>query len=679
MAETPMAGGDEILGLVKTVNEKFKRAEEHSTKWRKNARDDYDFVAGEQWDDADKQLLREQLRPIITFNRVGPIVEAVAGSEINNRQEVTYLPRTTSENKDKPGADDSGVTDMLTEAARWVRDQCNAEDEESDAFMDTVTCGMGWTETRMDYESDLDGEIRIDRVDPLEMWWDPDSKKRNLSDARWVMRIKKLKIEDLKALWPDKADDVIQKGPWDRASDEATGFESNANSPDEYADSDYEKWDTRPDKKTVKVVEYQWWEREPVYRVQQNGEVHEFGSVRFARLKDQLDQAGIRYLKQTRRVYKRAFISGEVILEEGLGPCETDFTFKCITAKRDRNKNVWYGLVRAMKDPQMWANKFYSQILHVINSNAKGGIMAEDGAFPDQRKAEKNWARSDSVVTTAKGALQRGAIQPKPTVPYPTGLDRLMEFAVDAHYTVTGVNLEMLGMADRNQAGVLEYQRREAGLTILGVLFNSLRLYRKDQGKVLMYFIKEYISDDRLIRVTGSEGEKFVPLSKDKEVLKYDIIVDQAASSPNQKEKTFQVMTQLLPMIMKQGVPIPPDILDYSPLPQSLVAEWKKLLGGQQQIPPEIQQQMEELQKTAEKLKEENAKLKVGQEIKMAQVKLDDEMDKVKFVQGVKESDREFALRVKEVMETLELEEKKVEGELAIKRKANVGNDVRGD
>jgi len=667
MAETEMAGGEEVLGLVKTVNEKFKRAEEHSKGWRKDARDDYDFVAGEQWDDSDKQLLREQLRPIITFNRVGPIIEAVAGSEINNRQEVRYLPRTV---------DDSGVNETLSESARWVRDQCDAEDEESDAFMDATTCGMGWTETRMDYESDLDGEVRIDRVDPLEMWWDPDAKKRNLSDARWQMRVKKLKVEDLKAMWPNKADDVIQKGPWDGASDEATGFESNANSPDEYAETDYEKWDTRPDKKTVKVVEYQWWERESVYRVQGEEGVQEFDAKRFALLKDQLEQTGTKYLKQTRRVYKRAFISGETILEEGLGPCETDFTYQCITAKRDRNKNTWYGLVKAMKDPQMWANKFYSQILHVINSNAKGGIMAEDGAFVDQRKSEKNWARADSVVTTAKGALQRGAIQPKPTVPYPTGLDRLMEFAVDAHYSVTGVNLEMLGMADRNQAGVLEYQRREAGLTILGGLFNSLRRYRKNQGRVLLYFIKEYISDDRLVRITGEEGAKYVPLTKDDKVLKYDIIVDEAASSPNQKERTFQIMSQILPMVMKQGMAIPPEILDYSPLPQSLVTKWKESLKQGAQVPPEVQKQMEELQGQVEKLGQENARLKVGQEIKMTQVQLDDVIDKLKFAQDVKESDREFALRVKEVMETLELEEKKVEGELKIKEKQSAQRTV---
>ena len=45
---------------------------------------------------------------------------------------------------------------MLTSAAEWFRDQCDAEDEESAAFKDAITSGMGWTETRLDRSANPD-------------------------------------------------------------------------------------------------------------------------------------------------------------------------------------------------------------------------------------------------------------------------------------------------------------------------------------------------------------------------------------------------------------------------------------------------------------------------------------------------------------------------------------------
>jgi len=282
-------------------------------------------------------------------------------------------------------------------------------------------------------------------------------------------------------------------------------------------------------------------------------------------------------VKQRRRKYYRAFVCADILLEDIE---EIDaFHINLMTAKRDRNSNTWYGIVRAMLDPQKWANKFFSEILYILNTNAKGGLLAERTAFEDPRKAEEEWASPNSIVMLNDGAIANKRIMPKPQSDIPPAIDRLMGFAIGAIRDVTGINLEFLGLAERDQAGVLEYQRKQAGLTILATIFDSLRRYRKEQGKILLLFIQNYISDGRLIRIDTELGPQYKNLIKQPDDIKYDVIVDTAPTSPNQKEMVFQMITQMLPVLRDLGVPITPDFLEYSPLPAKMVQNWRKAMA----------------------------------------------------------------------------------------------------
>jgi hypothetical protein len=162
-------------------------------------------------------------------------------------------------------------------------------------------------------------------------------------------------------------------------------------------------------------------------------------------------------------------------------------------------------------------------------------------------------------------------IMPKPVVNVPPAIADMMEFSISSIRDATGVNLELLGMVDRQQAGVLEAQRTRAGLTILAPFFDALRLYRKKQGRILAYFINEYISDGRLIRVAGPGGEQFIPLMRQPDDVDYDVIVDSAPTARDTKEQAWMALQQIIPMFMQAGIQLPPEALDYMPLPESLL------------------------------------------------------------------------------------------------------------
>jgi hypothetical protein len=540
----------------------FRKDKEHSAEWRRNAREDYDFVAGEQWTDEDKAALKAKMRPVIVFNRVATTLNAVSGMEIGNRQEVRYLPRTEG---------DAKPNELLTSAAEWFRDGCDAEDEESDMFLDAAICGYGWTETRLDVDEDPEGTARVDRVDPLEMYFDHAARRRNLTDARRVWRVRAVPCSEAKAMFPGKSRAELDASSWAKA--DAPDKPVDADAIDRYTDEDAK---TDRDDGMVTLVQVQWRERVPVWQIADpvTGGTTELEDKNYQALSKRFAKFGLPLegTQITRMVYKQAFL-GSVILESGPAPCKEHFSFNCATGYRDRNKGTFYGLVRSMKDPQRWANKWLSQTLHIMNSSAKGGLIAERGVSDDQRQFESSWAKNDEITYVRDGALgQHPRIQPKPQSQFPAGFYQLMEFAVSSVRDVTGVSLELLGMRDAAQPASLEYQRRQAGVTILATLFDSLRRYRKLQGRVMLYIIQNYLSDGRLIRIVGEEGAQYVPLMKQADA-QYDIIVDDAPTSPNQKEMIWQALMPMMPTLPPQ---VQLALLEYSPLPTTVVEKIKK-------------------------------------------------------------------------------------------------------
>jgi hypothetical protein len=631
--------------------------------WRTGVRDDFAFISGSQWLAEDEAILREQHRPPVTFNYSEKMVDAVVGAEVSNRQEVTYRPRSV---------EDAALAELWNNAAQWTRDEGNAEDEESDAFRDMLICGLGWTQTRISYDEDQDGKIVLDRVDPLEMYYDPAASKPGIIDRRYAFREWWIDEQEAKREWPNT---IFPGSAEDNAS---SGVITRGN---RYADGEENEQDRH--KGQVLIVLYECAEREPIYRIALQSGIQVISPNDFSKMQDQLDEAGIQYAKQYKRVYYRAFFAGDTLLEVGPSPCQAGFTFQAITGKRDRNRNCFYGLTRVMKDPQRWANKWLSQIMHIINTNAKGGLLAEINAFVDPQKAQEEWSSPDSVTLLTEGGINK--VREKGQTAFPSGLDRLMQFALGSLPMVTGINLEALGLANREQAGVLEQQRKQAAYGLLSPLFDSLRRYRKESGRILLYFIHEYISDGRLVRIGGPESQQFIPLTKQADAPRYDIIVDQSPNSPDTKDKTWETLQSLLPAMLKAGMPLPPDLLDYAPLPTALSIKWKQFAAQQNQIPPQIQQQMQQMQQEMQQLQQENQSLKQDQQIETATLQQKGQQAQAELLLKAQTSQQElqlkrdiateeFKLKAFEQDQEFMLEQRRLEHEAALKQ-----HQVEGD
>lgn len=554
--------------LFQTIKDWFKQSRTDSSNWREEAEEDFQFVAGHQFTDEEKQMLKDQMRPAVVFNRCGTIIDSISGMEVNNRQEIKFIPR-------REGS--SGVNEVLTGATNWFRDQSNAEDEESDAFRDAVICGMGWTDTRLNFEDDPEGKTEDERVDPLEMYWDTTNKRKNLLGGRFVMRLKRdICLDDAKAMFPDVMEEDLNAS-WISTGSSGTTIKKDPS--ESYNTSSSERSGNKSEK--VQILEVQWWDREEYYKVVDPAtmDIQELSEEEYTIANERYMEASgssLEAVRLTRKKYKQAFV-GAVVLEEKDCPAKDRFTFQCITGKRDNKSNTYYGIVRPMKDPQRWANKWLSQVMHIINSNSKGGLLAETGAFENIRKAKAEWSDPNSMTLLKEGGLAK--IREKNPITYPAGLDQLMQFAISSIRDVSGVNMEMIGMADREQSGVVEMHRKKAAMTVLATLFDSLRLMRKEKGKIYLEYIQNYLSNGRLVRIVGKNGEQFIPLVRDPSVTDYEVVVDEAPASPNQKDQVWAFMIQMLPMLKDKMTPqIWAEIIPYSPLPEALTQKISKMI-----------------------------------------------------------------------------------------------------
>lgn len=618
------------------ANERYQKSREFWRNWRAQAIDDYAFVSGDQWTQEDEAKLKSEDRPSITFNYSEKMIDAVIGAEISNRQEVHYAPQ---------GVEDAALAELWNAAAKWAREQCNAEDEESDAFRDALVCGLGWTWTRLSYDEDLDGKIVVERVDPLEMFADPAASKPGLKDRRYQDRLWWVDEREVKRQWPDAIFSVED-------DDAHTGIINRGN---RYAE-DSTMDDRDRHKGQVQLRLHETFEMEDVYRVATPTGLQEMDAAGFKQLPEK--PADGMFAKQRKRVYYRAYFAGETLLELKKSPCQVGFCFQAITAKRDRNRNVWYGLTRVMKDPQRWGNKWLSQILHIINSNAKGGLMAEIGAFVDPTKAQEEWASPDSITLLNEGGL--GKVEQKESPSYPAGLDKLMGFALNSLPMVTGINLEALGLANRDQAGVVESQRKQAAYGILAPIFDGQRRYRKEQGRVLLDYIHNYISDGRMVRIGGPDSQQFLPLTKAPDAPKYDIIVDQSPNAPDTKQKTWESLVELIPSLLKANIPLPPDLLDYTPLPTALVTKWKAFVKEQQ---AQGQQQSEEMQK----LQQELQAAKQNQDVQMAKLQFDQKRAVVELNMEREKFAAQMQMEREQMQEKIRLEREKAHLDMELK------------
>ena len=464
---------------------------------------DEDFYDGLQWSDEDRMVLEERGQLAQVFNKIGPCINWIVGTERRTRVDFKVLPRAE---------DDVKGAETKTKLLKYLSDVNKSGFHRSRAFADAVTAGIGWLEDGI--RNDPTQERLYSRYESWRnIWYDHLGVELDLSDARYIFRSRWGDLDVAQAIFPDRAaklaaaaeahntlyplnEDELYSYRRMQTADGRTVYGTSSVLDDAFAVNNrrsrvrlVECWYRVPHKGHVMRGEAlgplngEWYnEADPIHAwAMQQGLATTYEAVKM-------------------RVRVMIFAEGVVLLDAWSPYRHNRFPFTPVWGYRRKRDNTPYGVVRNLRDPQEDLNKRRSKALHLLSTRQ---VIAEKGAVDDWNHLADEVVRPDGIVikNTGKELEIRTDVH--------LAEEHVMLMDQDARYIqdVSGVTDENLGRKTNATSGVAIEARQNQGSTVVAELFDNLRHAIQLQGEVELSLIEQFYDEPKIIRLTGERGE----------------------------------------------------------------------------------------------------------------------------------------------------------------------------
>jgi hypothetical protein len=296
------------------------------------------------------------------------------------------------------------------------------------------------------------------------------------------------------------------------------------------------------------------------------------------------------------------------------------------------------GYIRNLRDPQFLYNMRKVIELQILQSQINAGWIYPIDAVTDP-KAFRQASGGDAFLIPLKAGHLPSEIQRIEPSALPPSLMELSRSLSEDITKISGVNEELLGMADDDKSGILSMLRQSAGLVTLQNIFDRSDMTQRLYGKLRMKAIKAQFSEGKIKNILGHVPDPrfFLNFSQ-----KFGIAVEEGNYSTTQRQMELK---QLLDF-RELGMPI----ADKTILRAAFITNKKKAIQEmEEQVQGQMQQQQQqtEMQNQTEQSKimvnqakaqteySKQKDLEAGAELKKMQA----ELDLVKSMLGLEEMD----------------------------------------
>lgn len=447
---------------------------------------DEDYYDGIQWtpDEAAELLARGQMP--VAYNEIKPTVDWLIGTERRTRTDFKIGPTQKAEEALK---DAQNKTKLLKYIAEVNRTQFNR----STAFNEAVKAGLGWLEIGV--HADPEDEPIYDRPESWRnMLYDSLGNALDLSDSRYLFRMKWLDVDVAAAYFPDKDAEIkegAQANPGNRGFDWWYGRRLSEVDPEGGDTSVQARW---------MYYDAGAWLHNPRDRIQ-------IFECWYMKPTTETTGQGSRTSDVVRMRMHCTVFTDTHILWSGPSPYRHNrFPFVPIWCYRRARDNAPYGVIRNVRGPQDSLNKRMSKSIFVMSTNQ---IVTESDAIDpqvmDEAEIREEAAAPDGMIVLAPGGLKKFDLRRENDVAQ--GHLQFAERDRAAIREIGGVNSENLGRDTNLVSGIALRQKHEQGSLLTAEPLDNLRLARQMEGEIKVSLIEQYFTEPKVIRITGERGQ----------------------------------------------------------------------------------------------------------------------------------------------------------------------------
>lgn len=398
-----------------------------------------DFKDGYQWTDAEKTKLLKRGQAPIVINRIKPKVEGLLGLTSVRLTDPVAYPRTKKHEE---------AANCATDALRYVSDNNTFPQVKLAVADEFFVEGYGGVIIDTKATPAYPNEIRVEQIPWDRILFDPHSRKKDFSDARYKGIILWMNEDAAMEIFPDIDFEEI--------------FTPKAGDFDTFGDRS--EWVDKTDKQNrrVRIVQLFYIENEEWYMCY-------FTDVKF---------------------FKEPELS-PFLDEFGQPTCPIEL----VTAYIDR-KNNRYGEVKSFIDPQNEINHRRSKGLHL---NSQRQTAGRKGAIKDIAGMKRELAKADGHVeyTGEKGDFEILQTGDMAKTQFDLYQDAKME--LDA----VSYNAQLAGeRAGGDLSGKAIEKLQSAGTIELNGLFTELNGWEKRVYRQIWARIKQFWTEEKWVRVT---------------------------------------------------------------------------------------------------------------------------------------------------------------------------------